>query len=97
MATFVANKHLQLSVFGGPSFLNMTQGTITDVAYTDVFPYDVITLGQVRTTESSASQVTFGGGADVLFYCTRAVGVAGTMEFASAKSTFATASGGSVW
>jgi len=96
MATFVANKHLQLSVFGGPSFLNMTQETITDVAYTDVFPYDVITLGQVRTTESSASQVTFGGGADVLYYFTRTVGVAGTIEFASAETTVATASSGSV-
>jgi hypothetical protein len=96
LATFVANKHFQMSVFGGPSFVNMTQGEITDVTYTDVFPYDVITNGQVRTADSSASEVTFGGGADVLYYFTKVVGVAGTVEFASAKTTLATANGGSV-
>ena len=74
----------------------MTQGAITDVAYTDVFPYDVITLGQVRTTESSASKVAFGAGADVLFYFTKTVGVAGTVEFASAETTLTTANGGSI-
>jgi len=96
LATFVASRRLQLSVFGGPSFVNMTQGAITDVTYADVFPYDVITLGQVHTTESSTSKVTFGGGADVLYYFSKAVGVGGTVEFASAESTIATATGGNV-
>jgi len=95
LATFVATRQLQVSVFGGPSFLDMTQGAVTDVTYTDVFPYDVITLNQVMTTGRSASKVAFGAGADVLFYFTKSVGVAGSIEFARAPTTFPTANGGS--
>lgn len=96
LAMFAANRNLQVSVYGGPSFLNMQQDAIGDVTYTDTFPYDSITLGQVTTMERSASKVTFGAGADVLYFFSKRVGVAGTVAFASAKTTFDTANQGRI-
>ena len=72
----------QAMVFGGPSFFRVKQGMVTDVTYTDSYPYDVATFRGATTTAGSASKMGFNGGGDLAFFFTRQIGLGTTVQFA---------------
>ena len=84
---------LQVMVFGGPSFFQITQGVITDFSYTDSYPYDTATFSAATTTDASGSKLGFHWGGDVAFFFTKQVGVGATVQFAGASVVLPAADG----
>ncbi len=84
---------LQVMVFGGPSFFQVTQGVITDFSYTDSYPYDTATFSAATTTDASVSKLGFHVGGDVAFFFTKQVGIGATVQFAGASVLLPTGDG----
>jgi len=82
--TMALGRRMVISLFAGPSWLQISQGTVTAVAYSDTYPYDSIALGPVTTKQNSASKVAFGAGADLSIYLSKRFGVAATAQFSRA-------------
>ena len=84
---------LQVMVFGGPSFFQITQGVVTDFSYTDSYPYDAATFSAATTIDASVSKLGFHVGGDVAFFFTKQVGIGATVQFAGASVLLPTADG----
>ncbi len=76
--------NIQASVFGGPSFVRVTQGLVGDVPYSDTYPYDSITLAQPVRLRLSGSAVGLHVGGDIAYFFSRHVGVGGMLHVARA-------------
>jgi hypothetical protein len=84
---------LQLMAFGGYSLFQLTQDVVTDVTYTDEYPYDSATFKGATTTAKGASKFGVNGGADVAFFFTRRLGVGFGAQFARATVALPMTSG----
>lgn len=80
-ATLPIGTRLQAMAFGGPSFFQVKQGTITGYSYDDSYPYDEASFRSATITDADVSKVGFNVGGDIAFFFTRQVGVGGTMQF----------------
>jgi Outer membrane protein beta-barrel domain len=77
---------LQVTVMGGPSVFQVRQSMVTEVNYTEEYPYDSATFTGVdsRTVETSATG--FNVGVDVRWMFTRNVGAGGLVRFTRATA-----------
>lgn len=87
---------LDVHVFGGPTFFSVGQDLISDVRYTETYPFDSATFAGTPTTRVSKSVVGFNAGADVARYLTRRFGVGGLVRFSGATARLGSPLGGSV-
>ena len=76
---------LELSVFGGPSFFNVTQGLVTAVGFSQSYPFDAASFTEASTGEQSKSAVGYNIGADVGYFFSRHVGVGALVRFSGAS------------
>ncbi len=76
---------VDLSVFGGPSLFNVTQGLVTAVGFSQSYPFDDASFTEASTGEQSESAVGFHVGADVGFFFSRNVGVGALVRFSRAS------------
>jgi hypothetical protein len=79
-----AGSHLEMMVFGGPSFFHTKQSVVTDITIAESYPYDEAAFQSAVTTESKASKIGFNAGGDVAFFFTRQIGIGVTAQFAGA-------------
>ena len=92
---FPIGTRLQVMVFGGPSFFQVTQGIVTDVTYTNGYPYDEAQFAAATTTDAKASKVGFNAGGDLAFFLTRHVGLGATAQFSGTTVALPVAGGAS--
>lgn len=78
----------EVMLFGGPSLFRVKQDFVTDVAYTESYPYDTASFSSATTTAESKSKIGFNAGGDVAFFFTRQVGVGATVQFSGATVGF---------
>jgi hypothetical protein len=71
--------------FAGPSRISVEQTFVTDVQYTQTFPFDTATFSRATTRRSSASAAGFNGGADVIWMFARRFGVGGLVQYSAAQ------------
>jgi hypothetical protein len=71
--------------FAGPSRISVEQTFVTDVQYTQTFPFDTATFSRATTHRSSASAAGFNGGADVIWMFARRFGVGGLVQYSAAQ------------
>ena len=74
-----------LSVFGGPTFFNVTQDLVTAVDFSHSYPFDEASFTGASTEEQSASAVGYHVGADVGFFFTSTVGIGALVRFSRAS------------
>lgn len=79
---FPLGTHVQVMVFGGPSFFRIKQDVITDYSYNESYPYDDASFNAATITTASASKAGFNAGGDVAFFFTSQLGVGATVQFA---------------
>ncbi len=88
--TMPLRPRMALMVFGGPSFVNVTQtilqaeGTSTSISY----PYDNGTITSANTTTDSRMAFGFSAGADVTYFLSKTLGVGGIVRYALAFADF---------
>jgi hypothetical protein len=84
----VPGPRLDVMIFGGPSLFSVRQTLVTDVVYSESFPFDTATFSSAQTaTSTSKTAIGFNAGVDVTWKFSRNVGVGGMARFARAQAT----------
>jgi hypothetical protein len=91
-----ATTHLQIGVFGGPSFIKVEQGIVTSVHVTEAYPFDSATFASADIAAQSRNAAGFNAGVDGSYLFNRRIGVGGVARFTRARATFDLADGGTV-
>jgi len=91
-----ATTHLQIGLFGGPSFIAVKQGIVTTVNVTETYPYDSATFASADSPLQSRRAGGFHAGVDGSYLFNQRIGVGGMVRFSRAQTTFALADGGTV-
>lgn len=84
----VPSRKVDVLLSAGPSLFNVTQTLITDVLYSDAYPYDTATFGSASTTTARKTAAGFHAGADVTVKLSAHVGLGGLLRFSRASATF---------
>lgn len=87
---------LSVQVFGGPTFFSVAQDVVSDVTYSEAYPFDTALFTGASTTRGKKSTVGFNAGADVTLFLTSRVGVGGQVRFSRGTAKVGTPLGGSV-
>jgi len=81
-------RRLNVMIFGGPSLFSIRQTLVTDVVYSETYPYDTATFSSAQTASStSKTAIGFHAGVDVAWMFSRSLGVGGMARFARAQAT----------
>jgi hypothetical protein len=81
---------------GGPSWINVEQGLVTDVRYTEAYPFDEAIFSSTERIIDKESAVGFNVGADVMWVFSKNLGVGGIIRFSRATTTVSPAAGRSI-
>jgi opacity protein-like surface antigen len=76
--------NLQVTLMGGPSILQVNQALVTDVNYSEEYPYDTASFTGVDSRDVKESATGFNAGADVRWMFSRHVGVGALVRFTRA-------------
>ena len=89
---------LDVGVFGGPSFFNVTQGVVTNVTVSEAGgpPFASVSVSQVQTGQHRRNGVGGHVGADVTYMPTTYVGVGFLVRFAAASVDLPSAGSGTL-
>lgn len=91
-----AGRHLEVSVFGGPSFVDVRRDLIADVRYTEEYPYDEATFAAATAEEVKERAIGFHAGADVTWLFTPTAGLGVTGRYTRAPIELDTPAGNTV-
>lgn len=76
----------RLVVAGGPSVLSISQTFVTDVHYSETYPYDTALFSYATTTRASRAATGFNAGADVAWLFWKNLGAGAMVQFARATA-----------
>lgn len=77
--------NVYVTLAGGPSVLDMRQSIVTDVNYTEEFPYDTASYVGVDSQRVSGTATGFNAGADIRWMFTRNIGIGGLVRYTRAS------------
>jgi hypothetical protein len=87
-AYLIPGRRVDVMLYGGPSLFTVRQTLVTDVTYSESFPFDTATYTSATTAESTSKTETgFNVGGDVTWKFSSNVGVGGMVRFARAQAT----------
>jgi hypothetical protein len=89
-------RRLEVGVFGGPSFINVSRQLVKDVEYGDTYPYDTASFSQATVERVGKTSVGAHGGVDVTWFLSRQVGVGGLVRYSRASVDLSTPAGGTI-
>lgn len=87
---------VRMMLTAGPSYITATQPIVTDVTFTDTYPFDTAQFTGVKTTNSSRGAAGFNAGADVFWMFGKNIGAGGLVQVTHARIKAAANSGRSV-
>jgi hypothetical protein len=90
---FPLNNRMMFTAFGGPSFFTVKQSIVTDLDYTESYPFDSATFSRAVGAEQSESRVGFNVGGDISYFFSRQVGIGFTAQYAGATVEMTVPSG----
>ena len=88
-----ASRSLTVTFFGGPTVFNLQQDFVTDVRFTQAYPYDAAAFSGAVTGTQSASKVGVNVGVDLAYYFLERIGVGGLFRFSRADVSLPSAGG----
>ena len=83
-----------VTLFGGPTWFNVTQDLVTGVNFDQAYPYGSASFSGAVTAEQSASAIGAHVGADAAYYFSSAVGVGATVRYSRGAVEFEAPDGG---
>ena len=90
---FPVNGRVLITVFGGPSFFHIEQSVVSDVEYSEAYPYDSATFTRAIADTQSESDVGYSVGGEFAFFFSRQIGVGVTAQYAGATAQMTLPSG----
>ena len=79
------NPRFRVLLSAGPSWLKVNQRIVTDVTFSETYPYDTAEFTGVKTSGGSESATGFNAGADVSWMFSRSIGVGGMFQYTHAR------------
>jgi hypothetical protein len=80
---------LDLMFFGGPTFFHAEQTLVTDVTYSESYPFDTATFTAATTVDSTSDWTPgFNVGADVAWKFSRTFGLGAIVRYSRAEAEF---------
>jgi hypothetical protein len=76
---------IRVLLTAGPSVFSVGHTIVTDVLFSETFPYDTATFTGTKTTNATATAVGFNAGADVFWMFSHSLGAGGLVQFAGAR------------
>lgn len=94
-------RHVDLSLFGGPTFFTVEQDLVTSVSNTETFPFDTTTFDAADAERQSESGVGFNVGVDFTYFLQAAgsrprVGLGTLVRFSRASIDFTSEDGDTI-
>ena len=87
---------MRLVLTAGPSFMNVEQTLVTDVTYSETYPYDTAEFTGATTRRASRSATGFNAGADFTWMFSRRVGAGALVQIARARVRLSPGEGRSI-
>jgi hypothetical protein len=87
---------IDVLVGAGPSFMRMEQDFVSDVSYSQTFPYDTVTFDSATVTREQKNATGFNVGGQIGVRFVNHLGVAGLVRYSRATLAFADAGVSSV-
>ena len=84
---------LRLIVTAGPSVLSVGQTLVTDVQFSETYPYDTAEFTGATTTKGTRTATGFNAGADVFWMFSRRIGAGGLIQVTRARARLNAGSG----
>ena len=75
---------LTVRVFGGPSIFSLKQDVVSDVEFSETYPFDAATFTSAKTSSVTQTKLGFNVGADLAYYFHPMFGVGFLARYASA-------------
>ena len=94
--TIPVGRSVAITLFGGPTWFNVTQDLVTGVTFDQAYPYDEATYAGPSLGEQTVSTIGAHVGADVAYYFSKWIGVGGTVRYSRGAVEFDSADGGIV-
>jgi hypothetical protein len=83
-------------ISGGPTWIQAEQGVVTEVRYTEAYPFDEATFRDVDRVLEEETGTGFNVGVDVIWAFSKNVGVGGLLRYTRATADLAPAEGRSI-
>ncbi len=90
------NEALEVAVFGGPSYFDVKQDLVTEVTFSQTYPFDTAEYAGSSSGRQSESTIGFNVGADVAYYFSSNVGVGWLARFSRATLDLPSEDGGTI-
>lgn len=84
----VASRRIDLTLSGGASLFSVEQDFVTDVAFTETYPYDTARFASATLTRATASKTGYNAGADVTWKIADTWGIGGLLRYSRADVPF---------
>jgi hypothetical protein len=91
-----ATNRIRFIVSGGPSWIQAEQGVVTEVRYSEAYPFDEATFTGVDRVLEKESGTGFNIGADVIWAFSKNIGVGGLLRYTRATVTLSPVEGRSI-
>src|SRR5262249_31242553 len=85
---FQPTPRIDVLLSGGPSFMHVEQDFVSDVSYSQTFPYDTVAFTGATLTRETKNVTGANGGGQVGFRLMPHIGVAGLVRYSRATATF---------
>jgi hypothetical protein len=90
------SRRLSVTVFGGPAMLTTTQDVVTEINYTESYPYDSATFGDPQVTKARTTRWGLSAGADIAYFFSRQAGIGIGMKYGGGKIDLPSLDGGTI-
>ena len=87
-------RSVAVTLFGGPTWFNVSQDLVTDITFDQVYPFDAAAFSGATVGEQSVATIGAHAGADVAYYFSERIGVGGTVRFSRGSVEFDSSDGG---
>ena len=84
----IASRRIDLTLSGGASLFSVEKDFVTDVAFTETYPYDTATFANATLTRATASKTGYNAGADVTWKLADTWGIGGLLRYSRADVPF---------
>ncbi len=81
----IVSEGIDLALSAGASFFRVDQDLVSDITYTETYPYDTATFSNAPTTRVTVTKVGYNLGADATWKLSPLWGVGGLVRFARAR------------
>lgn len=85
---FQPSPRVDVMLSGGPSFMHVEQEFVSDVSYSQTFPYDTVTFQSATLTREKDSATGANAGAEIGVRLVSHLGVSGLFRYSRATATF---------